>query len=526
MRLRNGKLIKPKTIKSVLKKNQREKLKQKAGKVKKERKLDKKVTYLMNQNIAYGPENNSEFEGEEENENQVTQTNIKMSDYLRPVEKLKLEGNMSENWRRFKRNFDIFLNASGIIGKSETTKVNTFLNMIGEDSVEVFDSFKLTAEQCNSYNEVVQAFENFCKPKKNTVYERFMFYQRKQRELEPFDNFLMDIKRLIRSCEFGDKEEEMLRDQIVMGVEDKRMQMKLLEKADLTCDSAIEKCRASEATKEQATTMNKTIDLHEVRKTNDTQNRNTNNVVNHGNNNNSRQSNMHMGNVNGNGTNRNVNTNVNGAIVQHTQNRQQQHSTQNSRQTNNAENKTKCHKCNYVHKYKQCPAFGKTCNLCSKLNHFASMCRLKNVSTVSFESDYSDNDELFIGSINVCTAETDDGMACTWSESIQINGKKITFKIDTGAQINVMPVNVFKRICTDDELHETSIKLKAFGGQKIKPIGKCSLFGQFKNVSEKMNIAVVDIDVVPIMGLKTCIDFGLVSPSEKYFESRGFQKNL
>lgn len=58
------------------------------------------------------------------------------------------------------------------------------------------------------------------------MYERFVFYQRKQKEGESFDVFHVDIKRLVKNCEFGDKESEMLRDQIVMGVVDNKLQMR------------------------------------------------------------------------------------------------------------------------------------------------------------------------------------------------------------------------------------------------------------------------------------------------------------
>ena len=63
------------------------------------------------------------------------QIRIKMSDYFRPVEKLRMEGNMSENWRRFERSFGIFLTASGVTEKGEQAKINTFLN------IEVINSY-------------------------------------------------------------------------------------------------------------------------------------------------------------------------------------------------------------------------------------------------------------------------------------------------------------------------------------------------------------------------------------------------
>ena len=37
----------------------------------------------------------------------------------------------------------------------------------------------------------------------------------------------------------------------------------------------------------------------------------------------------------------------------------------------------KCMKCGYTHSDKQCPAMGKKCRFCHKLNHFSKMCLLR-----------------------------------------------------------------------------------------------------------------------------------------------------
>lgn len=83
-----------------------------------------------------------------------------------------------------------------------------------------------------------------------------MFYQRNQRDAEAFDQYLFDLKRLARYCEFGDSEPTMLRDRIVMGVFDKKLQAKFLEMANLTYDNAVEKARTNEASRVQSATMN------------------------------------------------------------------------------------------------------------------------------------------------------------------------------------------------------------------------------------------------------------------------------
>lgn len=190
----------------------------------------------------------SDDEGNQENRSRQRKPR-KMGEYLNKIEKLKLDGNISENWRRFKRYFDIYMRAGELTEKSDEIKINTFLNAVGEEAIEVFDTLELNDDQRKNYDEVIEAFEKFCKPKKNTVYERFMFYQRKQKDGEPFDTFLMDIKRLARTCEITDREQEMLRDQIVMGINDKKVQLRLLETSDLTYTKAIEKGPKNKSTR-------------------------------------------------------------------------------------------------------------------------------------------------------------------------------------------------------------------------------------------------------------------------------------
>lgn len=125
----------------------------------------------------------------------------------------------------------------------------------------------MTQVQQASYDAVTKAFDDFCKPKTNPVYERFVFSQRMQKEGETFDSFHVDIKRLVKNCEFGDRMDEMLRDRIVIGVLNKQLQKKLLSIAGLTYDATVQECKSNEATQGQADEMNKTTaTVSEVKK--------------------------------------------------------------------------------------------------------------------------------------------------------------------------------------------------------------------------------------------------------------------
>lgn len=432
----------------------------------------------------------------------LEKTKITMADHLSRVGPLVMNGNLCENWRKFNRNFEIYMRAGELMTKSNAIKVNTFLNAIGEEAVEIFDTLALTDEERSQYDSVVKAFADFCTPKKNPVYERFMFYQRKQKDGEPFDSFLIEIKRLVRTCEFNDRETEMLRDQIVMGTNDSKLQTRLLEIATLTYDAAVEKCRANEATREQSSVMNKTVAVNEVKihaVGENTQHRSKNYNERNNNNNNGGAHNKFNGKKQQYRQNFSNNTNT----------KRNQWNNSNLKNDNANKNIINCKFCNFTHKVRECPAYGKTCNACFKKNHFSSVCRTRNVSLINVENDSNDNNDFYIGSVESGTSNAGGNL---WLETLRVLNFAVAFKIDTGAAIDVLPLIVLMRFGLRIELQPTSITLTAFGGQKFKPLGMCSLTTVFNGVSLMVNYAVVDFDCVPILGLQSCILFGIVEP--------------
>jgi hypothetical protein len=166
-------------------------------------------------------------------------------------EKLSLAGNITDNFKRFKQNFEIYLAATEKDKKDGRTKVNILLNIIGEEGVEIFNSLNLSDQDNQNYEKVIEEFEKYVTPKKNEVYERFVFYCRKQEQEERFEHFLTDLRRLAKSCDFKISEEEMIRDRIVLGVNNKIVQEKLLAIDKLTLQRAISVCRSYEATMSQ-----------------------------------------------------------------------------------------------------------------------------------------------------------------------------------------------------------------------------------------------------------------------------------
>ena len=53
------------------------------------------------------------------------------------------------SWEIFKRVWENYLIASGLREKDESQKVATFLMMIGEGALEIYNTFKLRSEEKN-----------------------------------------------------------------------------------------------------------------------------------------------------------------------------------------------------------------------------------------------------------------------------------------------------------------------------------------------------------------------------------------
>lgn len=83
----------------------------------------------------------------------------------------------------------------------EKVQVAIFLNLIGEEAVELYNTFNLTAEDQKKLKIVMKAFEDYCKSKKNVVFERYI--KRVQQEDETFEQFLTYVKKLARTCELN-----------------------------------------------------------------------------------------------------------------------------------------------------------------------------------------------------------------------------------------------------------------------------------------------------------------------------------
>ncbi|CAN7945395.1 unnamed protein product [Ixodes hexagonus] len=132
-----------------------------------------------------------------------------------------------------------------------------------------------------------------------------------------------------------------------------------------------------------------------------------------------------------------------------------------------------CSRCGTVHPPRNCPAYGSSCFKCGRFGHFASVCR-QNISGPANRVSSLDDEGFFLGQLTV-----DNVQRAFWKATVDLNSNKVTFKLDTGADVNILPRH-------------------------------CILQTKTRDFSRNLRYLVVDLNVAPILGAEACQDLQLI----------------
>ena len=169
---------------------------------------------------------------------------------FKPPSTLSLEGNVADNWRKWKQRFQLYMEASGSMKKPEKQRVAIFLHLVGEEGLEIYNTFSLsTVEQ--KLDIIFKKFEDYCNPRRNITFERHKFFTCVQEPTESIDQYVTELRTKASTCEFGELCESLIRDRIVCGIVCDTMREKLLQEPVLSLQKTIDMCRTSEFSKRQ-----------------------------------------------------------------------------------------------------------------------------------------------------------------------------------------------------------------------------------------------------------------------------------
>lgn len=360
--------------------------------------------------------------------------------------KLETTGNLPTNWKRFKRDWENYELATRLKDPANPThnkelRTATFLTCMGSEALDIFDSLDFDSEDHRKdIDVVIDKLNKHCIGKTNETYERYIFNQRVQEPNETVDTYVTALKKLSKTCNFGNLEESLIRDKIVIGVRDTAARKRLLERSELTLKNCIDICRSFETTKKQLKTIDNDEEVHAITKKAPSKWE-------------PRERTMSKPRL------------------------QQQHKRQ--------EPKLRCFFCGNTHikNRRQCPAWGQTCRKCGKENHFAKVCqgqtreqRRQEVNAVDDDDEYESDEYIAYVSVKEHIGQVGEKEFDSKLTAIMLlNGQEEKMYLDSGATVNVLSQETCTRLYGMDSLrslHPTNTVLIMYNKSEERPLGK------------------------------------------------------
>ncbi len=144
-----------------------------------------------------------------------------------------------EDWPQYVERLNHFFAANDLTGAEK--KRSVFLSVIGPSAYKVLRSVISPAKPGEkSFEELVTAMTPHHSPRPSEIVQRYKFHSRFRKAGESIATFMSELRSLAEFCNFEDTLEAMLRDRLVCGVNDDRMQRRLLSEPKLTFKRALE----------------------------------------------------------------------------------------------------------------------------------------------------------------------------------------------------------------------------------------------------------------------------------------------
>ena len=333
---------------------------------------------------------------------------------------MSIKGDVVENWRDFETSWDYYTIATDLRSK-ETTDAGkeivaaTLCTVMGPESKKIMNSLpSLTDADKKNQKRIIEELRKYFVPQRNVLYERFVFNSATQKPSETVDEYVVRLRQLANSCEFGDLKDSLIRDRIVIGTSDENGRERLLRERPVpNLDKVVESLRAAEISRTHKQVINGKQDAGQVETIHYTDKRN-------------KRTNQKKG--------KGSQSSGQPKPQKQTQDRRPAHKSQNPSQS--------CHWCGKKadHNKKGCPAKDVQCHNCGKTGHFAVVCRSNkqvhevNEEDVSYPEDYYLDDCYFMGELN----DTNDDF---WSAEVLIDNRPCTLKLDSGSKVTVIGEN-------------------------------------------------------------------------------------
>uniref|UniRef100_A0A803JEW5 Gypsy retrotransposon integrase-like protein 1 n=1 Tax=Xenopus tropicalis TaxID=8364 RepID=A0A803JEW5_XENTR len=334
----------------------------------------------------------------------------------------------AEEFESYLERFERWLSANDV---SQEKKADILLATLPAKTYSLLKTLIAPAKATElSYERITETLSQHYKPQPIIIAERFRFYRRNHKMGESLADYILDLKRLSASCEFGTFLDQALRDKFVCGLHDEFYLHKLLNEADLTFKSACNIALAIELTRS---------DSQQFKEQNSSSFTDIPKI-----------------------------TTESKPISQNSP--QPPTVSVTGEQAFQTQRVKPCYRCGGLHQQLNCRYKSETCRNCGKLGHIARVCRSKPgrpraqyvTNCDSQESDCTD-----LNTVNT-THGGDDGIHI----KLEIDGHPVNMLLDTGASVSLISEFVYKNCLGGIALQNSLLHLTSYTGEKIPVLGE------------------------------------------------------
>ena len=300
-----------------------------------------------------------------------------------------------------------------------------------------------------SFNDIFELVTNHYNPKPSSIVQRYKFNTRVRTKDESIATYMAILRQLSEFCEFGDTLEVMLRDRLVCGVNNDRIQRRLLAEPDLTFGRALQLAQAIETADQDTKDLATSRDCQTVH----------------------------------------FNT---GKPPKRTQPETKKYS---------------CIRCGGHHLATFCRFKDVECQACKKKGHLARMCLSKQGRGRPHpkSSKPSSNQANYVEGVVKGDPEEEDcyimfALSSNSSEpykvTMNVEGSELNMEVDTGASKSIVSEETYKSLCGKSKhpvLEYTSVRLRTYTGESLNVLGQM-------NVKVKNNQQEVVLPLLVIKG--------------------------
>ena len=371
-----------------------------------------------------------------------------------------------EDWISYSERLQAYFEANDI--ESADKKKAIFLSVVGAGTYQLIRS--LVAPQLPSaknFDDLVKVVQEHYQPTPSVIVQRFKFNSRMQKPGKSIATFIAELRKLAEHCKFQNTLEDMLRDRLVCGVTDGRLQRRLLAEPDLTLKDATKIALAQETAEKGAQQLQQQQGVQ--------------------------SSNVHKV----------------GQMKPHRQ-----------FQLPRTTNQYVCHRCGgNNHKPQDCRFKDAECRSCKKKGHIARVCHTAaqqrapgqirkpgqqsqrsrtthHMATEEDVSDTSDSYELF-------TLQAGSSQNKPLLVTVKANNSDLEMEIDTGASLSIISEVAYNSLWAADSkppLKATNVKLHTYTKESLQVLGLIEIEVVYKEQKRNLPLLIVAGNGPNLMG--------------------------